>query len=177
MMPSTSSRSPRSRCSPRATRPSTAGRAGCRSPPSPRAAPTSSAARSTTSNAIRTGTPTAGPTSSTAIRRRRAAGTRLGLLDRRPDRKAGRQQQAVLLLRQEFQPRTTGNNVHRFRVPTALERQGDFSQTTDNNGTLFPYIKDPLPHRHLLGRRARRPASRTAAWSAGFRRTGSTRPA
>lgn len=45
---------------------------------------------------------------------------------------------------QEFQPRTTGNNVVRFRVPTALERAGDFSQTTDNNGALFPYIKDPL---------------------------------
>ena len=29
-------------------------------------------------------------------------------------------------------------------MPTALERQGDFSQTTDNNGNLFPYIKDPL---------------------------------
>jgi hypothetical protein len=45
---------------------------------------------------------------------------------------------------QEFQPRTTGNDVVRFRVPTALERQGDFSQTVDNNGNLFPYIKDPL---------------------------------
>ena len=44
----------------------------------------------------------------------------------------------------EFQPRTTGNNVVRFRVPTALERMGDFSQTTDNNGNPFPYIKDPL---------------------------------
>ncbi len=44
----------------------------------------------------------------------------------------------------EFQPRTTGNNVVRFRVPTALERLGDFSQTVDNNGNLFPYIKDPL---------------------------------
>ncbi len=44
----------------------------------------------------------------------------------------------------EFQPRTTGNNVVRFRVPTALERQGDFSQTIDNNGNLFPFIKDPL---------------------------------
>ncbi len=35
-----------------------------------------------------------------------------------------------------------GNPV-RFRVPTALERAGDFSQTLDNNGNLFPYIKDP----------------------------------
>mgnify|MGYP001792514039 CR=1 FL=1 len=48
------------------------------------------------------------------------------------------------LYAQEFQPRTTGNNVVRFRVPTALERAGDFSQTPDNNGNLFPYIKDPL---------------------------------
>ena len=43
----------------------------------------------------------------------------------------------------------------RFRVPTALERQGDFSQTTDNNGNLFPYIKDPL----LVAAPARRPAT------------------
>ncbi len=26
-------------------------------------------------------------------------------------------------------------------MPTALERQGDFSQTTDNNGNPFPYIR------------------------------------
>jgi hypothetical protein len=43
----------------------------------------------------------------------------------------------------EYQPRTAGNNVVRFRMPTALERQGDFSQSTDNLGTLYPYIKDP----------------------------------
>ncbi len=36
-------------------------------------------------------------------------------------------------------PPTTPVNV---RVPTALERAGDFSQTTDNNGALFPYIRD-----------------------------------
>jgi hypothetical protein len=44
---------------------------------------------------------------------------------------------------QEFSPRTAGNDVVRFRMPTALERQGDFSQTTDNLGNLYPYIKDP----------------------------------
>jgi hypothetical protein len=44
---------------------------------------------------------------------------------------------------QEFEPRTGGNNVVRFRLPTALERAGDFSQTTDNNGNLYPYVKDP----------------------------------
>ena len=41
-------------------------------------------------------------------------------------------------------PRTSGGTINRFRVPTLLERQGDFSQTTDNNGAAFPFIKDPL---------------------------------
>ena len=31
-----------------------------------------------------------------------------------------------------------GNNVVRYRMPTALERAGDFSQSTDNNGNPFP---------------------------------------
>ena len=44
----------------------------------------------------------------------------------------------------EFRPRTGGGDQQSFRVPTALERQGDFSQTLDNNGNLYPYIKDPL---------------------------------
>jgi hypothetical protein len=44
----------------------------------------------------------------------------------------------------EYRPRKSGGNISRFRVPTLLERQGDFSQTTDNNGNPFPYIKDPL---------------------------------
>jgi hypothetical protein len=44
----------------------------------------------------------------------------------------------------EFRPRTGGNDLVQFRVPTALERQGDFSQTLDNNGNPYPYIKDPL---------------------------------
>jgi hypothetical protein len=44
----------------------------------------------------------------------------------------------------EFRPRTGGGNQQLFRVPTALERQGDFSQTLDNNGNLYPFIKDPL---------------------------------
>ena len=44
----------------------------------------------------------------------------------------------------EMNPRNFGNTVTRYRMPTALERQGDFSQTRDNLGNLFPYIKDPL---------------------------------
>jgi hypothetical protein len=44
---------------------------------------------------------------------------------------------------QEFSPRTRGNDVVRYRMPTALERAGDFSQSLDNNGNLIRYIKDP----------------------------------
>jgi hypothetical protein len=61
-----------------------------------------------------------------------------------PVGKPGGSNKLFFFYAQEFQPRTTGNNVVRFRVPTALERQGDFSQSTDNNGNPFPYIKDPL---------------------------------
>ena len=43
---------------------------------------------------------------------------------------------------QEYRPRTGGGTVGRFRLPTALERQGDFSQTRDNTGALFPYVRD-----------------------------------
>ncbi|MPY89166.1 MAG: hypothetical protein GEU99_14720 [Luteitalea sp.] len=42
----------------------------------------------------------------------------------------------------EYQPRTGGNNVQRYRLPTALERQGDFSRSTDNNGDLYNLIRD-----------------------------------
>ncbi len=61
-----------------------------------------------------------------------------------PAGKPGGTNKLFFFYAQEFQPRTTGNNVVRFRVPTALERQGDFSQTTNNDGNPFPYIKDPL---------------------------------
>jgi hypothetical protein len=61
-----------------------------------------------------------------------------------PIGKPGGRNKLFFFYAQEFQPRTTGNNVVRFRVPTALERQGNFSQTTDNSGNPFPYIKDPL---------------------------------
>src|SRR5205823_11642431 len=43
---------------------------------------------------------------------------------------------------EQFSPRTAGGNINRFRVPTALERQGDFSQSTDNTGALFNLIRD-----------------------------------
>jgi hypothetical protein len=45
----------------------------------------------------------------------------------------------------EYRPRNTpinNGNPIRLRLPTALERQGDFSQTRDNNGNLFNLIRD-----------------------------------
>jgi hypothetical protein len=47
----------------------------------------------------------------------------------------------------EYRPVTAAinnGNPIRIRVPTALERAGDFSQTRDNNGALFNLIKDPV---------------------------------
>ncbi len=45
-------------------------------------------------------------------------------------------------LNQEWTPRITPNTAQNVRVPTALERAGDFSQSLDRNGNLFPYIRD-----------------------------------
>jgi hypothetical protein len=61
-----------------------------------------------------------------------------------PVGKPGGNNKLFFFYAQEFEPRTGGNDVVRFRMPTALERQGDFSQTTDNLGNPYPYIKDPL---------------------------------
>ena len=44
---------------------------------------------------------------------------------------------------QEWTPRLTPRNTpNRVRVPTALERAGDFSQSLDGNGNLFNTIRD-----------------------------------
>src|SRR5919198_4408182 len=43
---------------------------------------------------------------------------------------------------QEYQRRTNPPTVHNTRVPTALERRGDFSQSVDSSGDPFPYIRD-----------------------------------
>jgi hypothetical protein len=43
---------------------------------------------------------------------------------------------------QEYQPRKSAGGITRLRVPTELERQGDFSQTRDNNGNLFNLVRD-----------------------------------
>jgi hypothetical protein len=43
---------------------------------------------------------------------------------------------------QEFQRRTNPPNRRDTRVPTALERAGDFSQFVDTDGNPFPYVRD-----------------------------------
>ena len=52
-----------------------------------------------------------------------------------PVGKPGGDNKLFFFYAQEFAPRSTADGV-RFRVPTALERQGDFSQSIDNNGNL-----------------------------------------
>jgi hypothetical protein len=59
-----------------------------------------------------------------------------------PVGKPGGQNKLFFFFAQEWRPRTTAGSISRFRLPTALERQGDFSQTLDNNGSPFPYIRD-----------------------------------
>src|SRR6476659_7703467 len=75
-----------------------------------------------------------------AVLRERDLGYSLG----GPVGKPGGKNKLFFFYSQEFAPRTSGNNVVRYRMPTALERTGDFSQSYDNNGNLYPYIKDPL---------------------------------
>jgi hypothetical protein len=61
-----------------------------------------------------------------------------------PIGKPGGSNKLFFFYSQEFSPRTQGNDVQRWRFPTAAERQGDFSQTLDQNGVLYNFIKDPL---------------------------------
>jgi hypothetical protein len=53
------------------------------------------------------------------------------------------QNKLFFFVSEQVQPSTTGGGVNYFRVPTTLERQGNFSQTTDQNGNLLNLITDP----------------------------------
>lgn len=59
-----------------------------------------------------------------------------------PIGKPGGNNKVFFFYSHEYRPRTTGGGITRFRVPTELERRGDFSQTRDNNGNLFNLIRD-----------------------------------
>ena len=49
---------------------------------------------------------------------------------------------AFFFFGQEYQNQLNPQGLRNVRVPTALERAGDFSQSTDNSGNPFPYIRD-----------------------------------
>ena len=91
-----------------------------------------------------------------------------------PIGKPGGQNSLFFFYAHQFSPRTTGGAVNLFRVPTLLERQGDFSQSTDNTGALFPYIRDTSSAFTTCSAADTRAASRMAVSSGGFLRTGST---
>ena len=73
-----------------------------------------------------------------AISRQRDWGYTIG----GPVGKPGGNNKIFFFMAHELRPRETGGTITRFRVPTALERAGDFSQTVDNNGNLFNLIRD-----------------------------------
>jgi hypothetical protein len=76
----------------------------------------------------------------------------------------------------EFNPRTFGNDVNRYRVPTLLERKvtSRSRPTTSAIPTLTSGIR--WPPADARPPRVPPAASRTAVWSAGFRPTGCISP-
>ena len=44
----------------------------------------------------------------------------------------------------EYRPSSSGGNLDRFRLPTELERKGDFSQSLDNLGAPIPQLRSPV---------------------------------
>src|ERR1019366_5062502 len=62
-----------------------------------------------------------------------------------PVGKPGKKNKLFFFYAHEFRPQTlqiNSGNVIRLRVPTQLERAGDFSQTRDQNGNLLTSIYD-----------------------------------
>jgi hypothetical protein len=60
-----------------------------------------------------------------------------------PVGKPGSDNKLFFFYSHEYAPRTAGNDRVRLRLPTALERRGDFSQSYDNNGNPYHLIKNP----------------------------------
>ena len=94
-----------------------------------------------------------------------------------PVGKPGGDNKLFFFFNYERNPRTRSADIINYRMPTLLERKGDFSQTTDNDGNPYPYIKDPLmagqlqcgePGGVLRGRRRARPDPAESAVSAGL---------
>ena len=118
---------------------------------SARAARTGSAAPSTTCGATPTGTPTARRTSSTALPKPISKQQGVGYSIGGPIGKPGGNNKLFFFYALEFLPRTGGNDVFSFRMPTELERQGDFSQTPRQHRQPVPVHQGPEHHRRVLG--------------------------
>ena len=69
-----------------------------------------------------------------------------------PIGRPGGQNKLFFFYSHEYRPRSTGGAISRFRVPTLLERQGDFSQSTDNNGNPV-IVRDYLTGQPFPGNR------------------------
>ena len=147
-----------------ATRPSTDGRAACRSPRRPRAAPTASAARST--RRAQLGLERQQPHEHPERRcQGRLEAARHRVFDRRADRQARWEQQAVLLLQPRVRAARAGER--HAAVPRA-DRSSSGKATSRRPPTTtasrVPYIRDYHARRHvqrgqsggLLRRRRRR---------------------
>ena len=59
-----------------------------------------------------------------------------------PVGKPGGKNKLFFFYSEQASPRSFGGIVNRYRVPTALERQGDFSQSTDMTGARANLIRD-----------------------------------
>src|SRR5262249_18383847 len=59
-----------------------------------------------------------------------------------PVGRPGHNNKIFFFVSDEFRPRSAGGVLTQMRVPTDAERQGDFSQTRDNNGALLNAIYD-----------------------------------
>ena len=147
---------------PRTIRPSTDGRAACRSPRSPRAAPTGSAARSTTWSATPTGTPTARRTASTAIprRSRRSATGAFRSAARSASPAAATSSSSSTRRSSSRAPAATTSC--RYRMPTAARAAGRLLADDRQQRQPYPYIKRSAHHRRL-----RRGQSRPACFADG----------
>ena len=92
-------------------------------------------------DATRTGTRTAGSNMLNGDPKAESNDEDAGLLDRRPGRQAGRQQQAVLLLRARVSPADQRRSTAATRSASACRRRSSAPATSrrrvDNNGALF----------------------------------------
>ena len=93
-----------------------------------------------------------------------------------PVGKPGGSNKLFFFYTQEFEPRTGGNDVVRYRLPTALERQGDFSQIDRQPRQPVSVRQEPGGRRAPARPPIRPRVSPTAACSGGFPPRSCTRP-